>query len=224
MPETRRSAVVLLSGGIDSTVAFALTAREVDVYALTVDYGQRHRRELESARAVAVDLGAQEHRAVRVDPALFTNTPLVDPAAAVPHRSLDAIAADRTPATYVPARNTILLALGLAYAEQVGADRIMIGATAEDQTGYPDCRPAFLDAWTAMSRLGTRNGATAVAPLADLTKAEVIERGWDLGVDFSLTWSCYDPQPAGPCRRCDACIVRAAGFANAGMTDPAVTP
>ncbi len=219
-------AVVLLSGGIDSTTLAAhLIAAGHPVHAVTVNYGQRHRRELHAAEQVATRLGVATHRTVVIR-ADFGGGPLTNPAADLPSRDYTTVGADPNPETYVPARNTVLLSLALARAETVNAHNIYLGATAEDQTGYPDCRPTYLHAWSTMAGLGTRLGTvTAHAPFAAMTKADVIRHAVALGVDLALTWSCYNP-PAdrpSPCRRCDACIVRAAGFATAGIDDPAVT-
>jgi len=221
------TAVVLLSGGLDSATAAAWAAREgYRLSALSIDYGQRHRCELDAARAVAAVLGIRDHILLPIDLAAFGGSALVDPAVAVPKdRSADDIAAG-IPATYVPARNTVFLALALAMAESRGAGAIVLGVNAIDYSGYPDCRPEFLAAFAEVARLGTKAGVEGhpvrlVAPLALLSKAEIIRLGLSLGLDYGLTTSCYDPDTRGrPCGRCDSCLLRAAGFAAAGATDP----
>lgn len=215
-------AVVLLSGGLDSATVLAVARREAAAcYALTVDYGQRHRVELEAAGRVARALGAVEHRVARFDLSWIGGSALTDPALAVPVRPSEGI-----PVTYVPARNTVLLALALAWAEVLEAGAIYIGVNAVDYSGYPDCRPAFIEAFDRLARLATRagvegRGAGIRAPLLHLSKAEIIRLGRDLGVDYGLTLSCYDPDGDGlACGRCDACRLRAQGFAAAGVPDP----
>lgn len=219
-----RSAVILLSGGLDSATAAALARREgFSLYALTVRYGQVHAAEIEAARRVAEAVGVASHRELDVDLGAFGGSALLGDGA-VPHdRPLDAT---DIPATYVPARNTVLLALALAWAEVVGAERIVIGVNALDYSGYPDCRPEFIAAFEYLASLATRAGVSGQAlrvwaPLQDLTKSAIIRLGHELGVDYGLTHSCYDPGPAGgPCGRCDSCRIRARGFAEAGMDDP----
>ena len=217
-----RKAVVLVSGGLDSATALAMAVREGwRCHALSVDYGQRHRSELEAAAAVASSLGAAEHRVVRVDLGAFGGSALTDRAIAVPTAPSAGI-----PVTYVPARNTILLSLALAWAEVLEADAIFTGANAVDYSGYPDCRPEYLAAFEAMANLATRRAveghAIAVrSPIVSFSKADIVRRGRELGVDFSLTVSCYDADDGGrACGRCDACRLRREGFAAAGVPDP----
>lgn len=215
-------AVVLLSGGLDSATTLALARREVDAcYALTFDYGQRHRLELEAARRVARALGAREHRVVTLDVGWMGGSALTDPAIAIPDRATGGI-----PVTYVPARNTIFLAIALGWAEVLDARAIYIGANAVDFSGYPDCRPQFIAAFQRLAEVGTRAGAEGAtieirAPLIDWTKADIIRRGADLGIDYGLTVSCYRPDAAArACGVCDSCRLRAEGFRAAGLPDP----
>jgi len=216
---------VLLSGGLDSATALAVARAEGrECHCLTVDYGQRHRIELESARAVAGQLGAASHRIVRLDLRSIGGSALTDEME-VPKDGEPG--SGGAPVTYVPARNTVLLALLLGLAEVNGADQLFIGANAVDYSGYPDCRPAFLRAFEQLASLATRTGTEEGlryrirAPLLHLSKAEIIRLGADLGVDYSLTWSCYDPAPGGlACGRCDSCILRRRGFEDAGVPDP----
>jgi 7-cyano-7-deazaguanine synthase len=217
-------AVLLLSGGLDSYTAGALAAREgFDLYALTVRYGQRHAREIDAARAVAARLGVARHLELELDLSRVGGSALTSDIAVPKDRPADAAG---IPATYVPARNTILLALALAWAEVIDASAIVIGVNALDYSGYPDCRPAFIEAFGRLAGLATRAGVegrpiAVRAPLIDLTKAEIIRLGTGLGCDYALTHSCYDPRPDGrPCRRCDSCRLREAGFAAAGYPDP----
>jgi 7-cyano-7-deazaguanine synthase len=198
-----------------------------DLYALSVAYGQVHAREIAAARAVAATLGVARHVELNVDLAAFGGSALVGDGDIPKDRALDD---DTTiPATYVPARNTIFLSLALAWAEVVGAEAIVIGVNALDYSGYPDCRPEYLEAFSRMASLATRAGVegarlTILAPLLLLSKAEIIRKGAGLGLDYGLTHSCYDPQPSGaPCGRCDSCILRARGFAAAGLPDPALS-
>jgi 7-cyano-7-deazaguanine synthase len=227
------SAVVLLSGGLDSTTAAALAKREhFGLFALTVRYGQRHEVEIEAARRVARWLGVVKHAEIDVDLAAFGGSSLVGDGEVPKDRDLDpragsnAPARDQIPSTYVPARNTILLSLAMGWAEVVGAERIVIGVNALDYSGYPDCRPEFIAAFEYLASLATRAGVTGHplriwTPLQDLTKAGIVRLGVELGVDFSLTHSCYDPGiDGGPCGRCDSCRLRARGFADAGVSDP----
>ena len=221
--ESKR-AVVLLSGGLDSYTAAAIARAEgYELYALTIRYGQVHAREVEAARAVAKALGAVRHAELAVDLASFGGSALVGDGAIPKDRELDDDTA--IPSTYVPARNTVFLSLALAWAEVVGAEAIVIGVNALDYSGYPDCRPEYLDAFSRMASLATKAGVegaplTILAPLVQLSKAEIIRRGSELGLDYGLTHSCYDPTPDGPCGRCDSCLLRAAGFAEAGVVDP----
>jgi 7-cyano-7-deazaguanine synthase len=223
------SAVVLLSGGLDSTTALAV-ARSAghDCHALTVRYGQLHQVELAAATRVAAALGAIEHRVVGVELAPLAASALTTPAIAVPKdRSLAEIGAPGdVPTTYVPARNTVLLALALAWAETLGARDIYLGVNVLDASGYPDCRPEFVRAFEALAQVATRvdearGGYRIHAPLIELTKAEIIRLGISLGIDYGITHSCYDPAPSGgACGRCDACQLRKKGFAEAGVSDP----
>jgi len=219
-------AVILLSGGLDSATTLAVARRDgFDTYALSVDYGQRHRIELEKAKLVARSLGAVEHRTVALDLRAIGGSALTADVAVPKDRTADEM--DRgIPVTYVPARNTILLGLALGYAETVGAFDLFIGANVLDYSGYPDCRPAFLEAFEALANLATKAGVEGTgrfrvhAPLIRLTKAEIIRLGISLGVEYSQTLSCYDPSPAGiPCGRCDSCLLRAKGFLEAAVLD-----
>ena len=224
-PRSRR-AVVLLSGGLDSATALAAARAEgFAPYALTVRYGQRHAVELEAARRVAAHLGAAAHEIVEVDLRRFGGSALTDAAIPVPK---DGGATEAIPSTYVPARNTILLSLALAWAEVLGAADIVVGVNAVDYSGYPDCRPEYVEAFERMANLATRAGVEGRtrlrirAPLLRLRKHEIIALGRSLGVDYGLTTSCYDPAADGAaCGRCDACRLRLAGFAAAGLEDPA---
>ena len=217
-----RKAVVLLSGGLDSATVLALArAQGFRCFALSFDYGQRHRCELQSAAQVAHALGAETHRVMKLDLSWMGGSALTDSALSVPQ-----VAAGGIPITYVPARNTIFLAVALGWAEVIGAGDIFIGANAVDYSGYPDCRPAFIAAFAALANLATRAGVEAAgfrvhAPLIDLSKADIIRAGRAQGVDYALTVSCYDPV-AGcrPCGTCDACRIRAKGFSDAGLADP----
>lgn len=220
----QRPAVILLSGGLDScTVAAIARAEGFALYALTVRYGQRHAVELEAARRVATALGVVRHLELAVDLAAFGGSSLTGHGE-VPKG--DGREGPPIPSTYVPARNTVLLSLALAWAESLNARDIFIGVTAVDYSGYPDCRPAFISSFERLATLATRAGADGHvfrirAPLIDLSKAEIIRRGLDLGVDYSLTHSCYDPLPDGaPCGRCDSCQLRFQGFAAVGVADP----
>ena len=225
-------AVVLLSGGIDSTTTLAI-ARDAghDCYALSFDYGQRHRHELNAARDVANSFGVVEHRVATIDLRAFGGSALTDdidvPKDRIPPTPVPEGEGSQIPITYVPARNTIFLSFGLAFAEVLGAADIFIGVNAVDYSGYPDCRPQFIEAFERMANLATKIGVegrhiTIHAPLIDLTKVQIIQRGLALGVDYGLTFSCYDPQTdGGACGHCDSCLLRAAGFREAGVEDPA---
>jgi 7-cyano-7-deazaguanine synthase len=220
-----KKAVVLLSGGLDSTTAAAIARAEgFAVYALTVRYGQRHEVELDAARKVAAALGVAAHSVIDMDLAAFGASALTDAAIAVPKdRPLAEIGAlGDVPVTYVPARNTVLLALALAWAEAIGASDIYIGVNVLDASGYPDCRPEFVAAFEALAGVATRAGGFRVhAPLIRMSKAEIIRRGGELGIDYAITHSCYDPAAGGgACGRCDACILRRKGFDEAGVPDP----
>ncbi len=215
-------AVVLLSGGLDSATTLAIAVeRGFDCYALTFEYGQRHHVEVAAARHVAATIGAVEHRVERLDLGSLGGSALTDPAIAVPERPTAGI-----PVTYVPARNTILLAHALAWAEVLEADYVFIGVTAVDYSGYPDCRREYLDAFEVMANLATRRAVEGQrmhieSPLVALGKAEIIRRGVALGVDYAATVSCYQPDgEARACGRCDSCRLRRAGFEAAGLADP----
>ena len=220
-------AVVLLSGGVDSATTLAVARdRGFDVFALSVDYGQRHRVELARAAAVARALGALDHRTVTLDLRAIGGSALTGPLAVPKHRTADE-RANGIPATYVPARNTILLGVALGLAESVEAFDLFIGANALDFNGYPDCRPGFLEAFERLANVATKAGVEGAgrfrvhAPLIRMTKAEIVREGVRLGVDYSLTLSCYDPDAAGrACGSCDACALRRDGFAEAGVPDP----
>jgi 7-cyano-7-deazaguanine synthase len=218
------SAVVLLSGGLDSYTAAAILQRDgFDVCALSVIYGQRHAREIDSARAVARALDVRQHLEVRVDLAAIGGSALTTDSPVPKDRTLDRAV---IPPTYVPARNTVFLSLALAWAEVLDARDIAIGANALDYSGYPDCRPDYLEAFERLAALATRAGIEGSrfrihAPLLHMSKAEIVRTGLSLGLDYGLTHSCYDPDSAGrPCRRCDSCVLRAKGFAEAGVDDP----
>jgi 7-cyano-7-deazaguanine synthase len=214
-------AVVLLSGGLDSTTVLAITlARGFEPWALTVRYGQRHVGELEAARRVAETLGAAGHEQVDVDLGRFGGSSLTEPAIPVPKDRV--LGENEIPSTYVPARNAVFLSLALAWAEVLGARDVFIGVNALDYSGYPDCRPEFIQAFERMAELGTASGGVRIhAPLIELTKAEIIRWGTELGVDYALTTSCYDPGAEGAaCGHCDACSLRRRGFAEAGIADP----
>lgn len=220
-----RSAVLLLSGGLDSATAGALARREGwTVHALTVRYGQVHAIEIEAARRVALALGVARHVELAVDLAAFGGSALVGDGV-IPQDRTDL---GEIPPTYVPARNTVLLSLALAWSEVLGAERIIIGVNALDYSGYPDCRPEFIAAFEYLATLATKAGVGGTpvqiwAPLQQLSKAAIVRLGVELGLDFSLTHSCYDPGPGGaPCGRCDSCRIRARGFAEAGIRDPGV--
>lgn len=217
-----KSAVVLVSGGLDSATVLAMAhAAGWRCHALSVDYGQRHRAELAAAAKVARSLGAVEHRVVHLDLGVFGGSALTDPSIAVPATPSEGI-----PITYVPARNTIFLALALAHAEVTGSDAIFTGVNAVDYSGYPDCRPQFMAAFEKLANLATRRAVegspiTIEAPIIGMAKDEIVRRGQELGVDFSLTVSCYNADAAGrACARCDACRFRRAGFEKAGLPDP----
>lgn len=216
--------MILLSGGLDSTTALAVARSQgFDCHALTVRYGQLHQVELEAAARVAAALGAADHRVVDVDLAPLARSALTTPAIAVPKdRSLAEIGAPGdVPATYVPARNTVLLALALAWAESIGARDVFLGVNVLDASGYPDCRPAFVAAFEALAQVATHSGGFRIhAPLIELTKAQIIALGRRLGVDYALTHSCYDPVDGAACGRCDACALRRKGFSEAGVADP----
>lgn len=219
----RQRAVVLLSGGLDSATCLAI-ARDMglDTYALSVAYGQRHAAELTASQRVAAALGASEHRLASVSLGQFGGSALTDPTIAVPENTEDG----GIPVTYVPARNTVMLSMALAWAEVLDARHIFVGVNAVDYSGYPDCRPAFISAFETMANLATKAGVegrhiTIHAPLIDLSKADIIRRGIALGVDYGITVSCYQADDSGrACGRCDACRLRRAGFEAAAIDDP----
>ena len=227
----RRPAVVLLSGGLDSATALAVARQEgYRCHALTVAYGQRHAAELAAAARVAAALGAAEHRTVHLDLRGFGGSALTSDLDVPKDREPEAIAAD-IPVTYVPARNTVFLSLALAWAEVLEASDIFIGVNAIDYSGYPDCRPEYIAAFERMANLATKagiEGRTHIAihtPLAQLTKAQIVRLGPEVGLDFGLTHSCYDPGQGGePCGQCDSCLLRRKGFQEAGIPDPLSYP
>lgn len=216
-------AVVLLSGGIDSSTTLAMAKAEGHkVYALSFDYGQRHSLEIEAAKQVAAHVGVERHLLVRADLRAIGGSALTSEAE-VPKGGTEGV----IPTTYVPARNTIFLSFALGWAEVLGAPGIFIGANVLDYSGYPDCRPEYLEAFEKMANLATKASVEGKlrfriqAPLIRMTKGEIIRKGLELGLDYSLTWSCYDPTPAGkPCGECDSCLIRARGFREAGAKDP----
>jgi 7-cyano-7-deazaguanine synthase len=219
-------AVVLLSGGLDSYTAAALAQRDgFRLFALTIRYGQRHVCELEAARAVARALGVDRHVELDVDLSAFGGSSLTGSAPVPTDRAIDHT---EIPSTYVPARNTVFLSLALGWAEVLGARDRVVGVNALDYSGYPDCRPAFIAAFEELATVATAAGVGGArfqihAPLIQMSKAEIIRTGLSLGLDYGLTHSCYAPSPTGaPCRRCDSCVLRAAGFADAGAIDPLI--
>jgi 7-cyano-7-deazaguanine synthase len=219
-------AVLLLSGGLDSYTAGALARRDgYELYALTVRYGQVHERELAAARDVAKNLRVMRHIELTVDLAAFGGSALVGEGAIPKDRDLDG---PGIPSTYVPARNTIFLSLAMGWAEVLGAEAIVLGVNALDYSGYPDCRPEYLDAFERLASLATRAGVEGGrlrinAPLVHMSKADIIRAGLELDLDYGLTHSCYDPDSSGaPCQRCDSCRLRARGFEQAGVADPAL--
>jgi 7-cyano-7-deazaguanine synthase len=223
------SAVVLLSGGLDSATTAAIAQAEgFQLHALSVDYGQRHRFELDAAQRVAKSLSIVDHRTVKIDLATFGGSALTAELAVPKDRPADEMS-HGIPITYVPARNTVFLSLALALAEVTGSADIFIGVNAVDYSGYPDCRPEFIAAFEQLANLATKAGVDGSlrfkihTPLVQLTKAEIIRRGLSLGVDYGLTHTCYDPDVHGvSCGRCDACLLRRKGFAEIGATDPLV--
>lgn len=229
MRARRRRAVVLLSGGLDSTTCLAVALRDgFEPHCLSVDYGQRHRGELVRARRLAKEMGAASHRVVRVDLSAFGGSALTDPGIAVPKGRSAARMAREIPVTYVPARNTVMLALALAHAETIGAEDVFLGVNAIDYSGYPDCRPGFLRAFERLARLATKAGVSGRplrihAPLLRLSKAGIVRLGTRLGVPYGRTQSCYDPVRGRACGRCDACVLRRKGFEEAGVEDPTRT-
>jgi 7-cyano-7-deazaguanine synthase len=224
----RRPAIVLTSGGLDSTTCLAIAKHTnyLPLYSLSFDYGQRHRYELDAARRIAENFGVAEHRVIRIDLRQFGKSALTDDIAVPKDRDEKTMSGD-IPITYVPARNTIFLSYALAWAEVLGVLDVFIGVNAIDYSGYPDCRPEFIAAFETMANLATKmttaGGApfTIHTPLIHLTKAQIIRRGIELGVDYSMTHSCYDPDEQGrACGRCDSCVLRKKGFAEAGVADP----
>jgi 7-cyano-7-deazaguanine synthase len=220
-------AILLLSGGLDSYTAGAIARAEgYQLHALTVRYGQTHIQEIEASRRVARSLDVAQHVELNLDLRGIAASALTGAAAVPKDRPIDA---HDIPVTYVPARNTIFLSLALAWAETLGAHDIVLGVNALDYSGYPDCRPEYIHAFETLARLATKAGVEGGAfkihtPLITLTKAQIIRRGLDLGLDYGLTHSCYDPDPQGrPCGHCDSCLLRAKGFAEAGVADPALT-
>jgi 7-cyano-7-deazaguanine synthase len=221
----KNRAIVLLSGGLDSATCLLIARQEsAEVFAMSFDYGQRHRVELERARALAARYGAVEHRVIRLDYPAAASSALTDTSRAVPRHALGV---EPIPVTYVPARNTLFLANAVAWAEALGAPDIYIGANALDYSGYPDCRPEFLESFERTANLGTRAGVEGSvafrihAPLLAMGKGEIVALAARLGLDFTLTSSCYDPSPSGtPCGACDSCLLRAKGFQQAGLVDP----
>ena len=228
MSHPRPPAVVLVSGGLDSATALAIAISEgYEAYALSFDYGQRHRVEIDAARRVALGLNVARHVVLEIDLRAFGGSALTSDIPVPHHSDVEQLPAG-IPVTYVPARNTVFLSFALAWAEILGASDIFIGVNAIDYSGYPDCRPEYIAAFEAMANLATkaavegRQRLRVHAPLAQLSKAQIIERGLELGVDYSVTHSCYDPDPSGrPCGTCDSCLLRQKGFADLGRPDPA---
>ena len=223
--KTDKPCVVLVSGGLDSAVTLAIAVRQgFTAHGLTVHYGQRHAIEIASARKVFNSISDAEHKVIDLDLRLFGGSALTDdlavPKGTIPEKDL------AVPSTYVPARNTIFLSLALSWAEALGARDIFTGISAVDYSGYPDCRPRFVEAFEQVANLGTKAGDTGQSfkihtPLIQLTKGETVKKGLELGVNFGLTWTCYDPLPRGlPCGECESCYLRAKGFKEAGVTDP----
>lgn len=223
-----KKAVVLSSGGLDSTTAMAIARQEgYEIFSLSFRYGQRHAMELEAAQGVAKTLGAKEHLVIDIDLAKIGGSALTDDIE-VPKARTEQKMEKEIPITYVPARNTIFLSYALAWAEVLGASDIFIGVNAIDYSGYPDCRPEYIEAFEHMANLATKAGVEGKSrikirtPLIHMTKAEIIKKGADLGVDYSITHSCYDPSPEGKaCGQCDSCLLRKKGFREVGITDPA---
>jgi len=222
-----KKVVVLVSGGLDSTTIMAIMKHEgYDIYALSFDYGQRHKFELEAARVIAKYFGAKRHLILRLDLDAIGGSALTESIPIPQGRDLTEISSSCIPITYVPARNTIFLAYALAWAEVLDATDIFIGVNAIDFSGYPDCRPEFIESFQTMANLATKagvegNGITIHAPLIHLTKGEIIKKGISLGVDYAMTISCYNPGKDGlPCGECDSCLLRKKGFEEAGIPDP----
>jgi 7-cyano-7-deazaguanine synthase len=226
--DSRPKAICLLSGGLDSATVLAIAGRRgFDVYAMSFQYGQRHAYEIECAKRIAAGAGVARHTVVTIDLGAFGGSALTDKAIAVPkNRTLGAMG-EEIPVTYVPARNTIFLSFALAWAETLGSQDIFIGVNALDYSGYPDCRPDYIEAYEHMANLATRAGVEGKqrlkihTPLIQMTKAQIIRTGLDLGVDYSFTSTCYDPSASGQaCGQCDACLLRLKGFAENGIEDP----
>ncbi len=225
-PDSKR-AVVLLSGGLDSATVLAMAKAEgYELYALSFSYGQRHARELEAARRVAASIGVVQHRIAAIDLRAFGGSALTADIEVPKGRAPEEMA-EGIPITYVPARNTIFLAFALAWAEVLGASDIFLGVNALDYSGYPDCRPEFIEAFEKMANLATKAGVEGQqrlnihTPLIAMTKAQIIAKGRELDVDYGITFSCYDPGPAGaPCGQCDSCLLREKGFRENGIEDP----
>lgn len=223
----KKKAVVLLSGGLDSATVLAIALQQgYEPITLSFDYGQRHRVELEKSRILSRKMGASEHKEVQIDLRQFGGSALTDDIEVPKGRSEGEITGE-IPITYVPARNTVFLSLGLAAAEASGAEDIFIGVTAIDYSGYPDCRPEYIQAFEQMANLATKAGVEGTSkfkihtPLIEMTKADIIKKGLELGVDYSLTHSCYHPDANGtPCGQCDSCLLRKKGFEDAGVEDP----
>ncbi len=221
-------AVVLLSGGLDSSTTLAMALAEgFEVYAISFDYGQRHILELEAAKRIATKMGVKKHLIISVNLREIGASALTSDQEVPKARSISEMSGE-IPSTYVPARNTVFLSLALAWAEALGALHIFIGVNALDYSGYPDCRPEYIEAFRKMANLGTKAGVEGLCfeihtPLISMNKANIIKTGLELGVDYSLTHSCYDPSPNGkPCGACDSCLLRAKGFQDAGVKDPAL--
>ena len=229
MADLNKRAVVLLSGGLDSTTVLAIAKQEgFDTYALSFDYGQHHHVELESAKKVARSLGASQHVVARIDLRVFGGSALTSDVPVPKNRSTEDMGGD-IPITYVPARNTVFLSFALAWAEVLNTGDIFIGVNALDYSGYPDCRPEFIDAFEAMANLATKSGTEAGtrcnihAPLIALSKSQIIRRGLELGIDYGITSSCYDPSDSQEaCGECDSCLLRIKGFTDAGVVDPII--
>jgi 7-cyano-7-deazaguanine synthase len=227
MMQAKPKAVVLLSGGLDSTTVLAIAnASGYEAYALSFSYGQRHSWELECARKVAANSGVKDHRVAQIDLRVFGGSALTADITVPKGRSLEKMS-DKIPVTYVPARNTIFLSFALAWAEVIGSSDIFIGVNALDYSGYPDCRPEFIEAFERLANLATKAGVEGHqnlkihTPLISLSKAEIVRKGRELGVDYRLTSSCYDPSSTGqPCGACDSCLLRQKGFIENGLTDP----
>jgi 7-cyano-7-deazaguanine synthase len=223
----KKKAVVLLSGGLDSSTVLAIARSEgYELYALSFSYGQRHVVELEAARRVAASMGVEQHRIAQIDLRIFGGSALTDDIAVPKGRAMEEMG-QGIPITYVPARNTIFLSFALAWAEVLGSSDVFLGVNALDYSGYPDCRPEFIAAYEKMANLATKAGVEGWqqlrihAPLMALSKAQIIARGVELGVDYGLTSSCYDPSPSGePCGQCDSCLLRQRGFRENGLKDP----